>query len=59
LYLCIIDGQRLDDVERVNNDLPNLNQIEPSSLENNEIEIEEINENGNYKLVQTFVFVKF
>lgn len=48
LYLCIIDGQRLDDVESFNNDSPNLNQIVPSILEKNEREIEEINENGNY-----------
>jgi len=48
LNLCIIDGQRLDEVECGSNVLPNLNQIDGYILEENKTEPEEINENSNY-----------
>jgi len=41
----------LVDAKSVNNDLLNLDQIDPSILEKNEREIEKINENGNYKFI--------
>jgi len=47
LYLCIIDGQRLDEVECVTNVLPSLNQIDAIILEENKTEVDELNENGN------------
>jgi hypothetical protein len=59
LYLCIIDGQRLDEVECVTNVLPDLNQIDEIILEENKTEAEDINENGNYKINSKFLFVKF
>jgi hypothetical protein len=59
LHLCILDGQRLDEVECVTNVLPDLNQIDEIILEENKTEAEEINENGNYKINSKFLFVKF